>query len=320
MTTHDTVVSVAGVTKRYAGHTAVHDLSLEIPKGVIYGLLGPNGAGKTTTIRMIMNIIVPDEGRVELFGGNATGRAMAHRIGYLPEERGLYRKMRVSDLLVFLAEIKGTRRSVAKSEAERWLERLGLGDWREKKIDDLSKGMQQKVQFIATVLHQPDLLILDEPFSGFDPVNTALMKDIIVELARAGTTVLFSTHIMEQAEKLCRAVCIIARGTKVVDGPVTAVKQQHGGRHVMVSVDGGLQGTERIFADRTLVGNVDDYGQYAEVEMADGATSQALLGALVQAGLNVTQFQVAEPTLNKIFIDLVGPEATQPRAEEVVDA
>ena len=320
MATNESVVAVHGITKRFAGHTAVRDLSLEVPRGVIYGLLGPNGAGKTTTIRMIMNIIVPDEGRIMLFGGDGAGRAMAHRIGYLPEERGLYRKMRVRDLLVFLAETKGTERRWARAETERWLERLGLGDWREKKIDDLSKGMQQKVQFIATVLHQPELLILDEPFSGFDPVNTVLMKDIIVELARSGTTILVSTHIMEQAEKLCRAVCIIAKGGKVVDGPVTDLKRQHGGRHVIVSVDGGLAGTERVFADRTLVLKVDDYGQYAEVELADRATPKALLGALVRADLNVTRFQVAEPTLNKIFIDLVGADATRPEAREVARA
>lgn len=316
----DSVVAIHGITKRYAGHTAVHNLSLNVPRGTIYGLLGPNGAGKTTTIRMIMNIITPDDGRIDLFGGGDGGRRLAHRIGYLPEERGLYRKMKVLDLLVFLAEIKGAKRAWAKDEGARWLDRLGLSDWSSKKIDDLSKGMQQKVQFIATVLHGPDLLILDEPFSGFDPVNTVLIKDIIVELARTGTTILFSTHIMEQAEKLCSAVCIIARGEKVVDGAVSEIKRQHGGHNVLVSVDGGLAGTDQVFRDRRLVMKADDYGQYAEVELATTATTQDLLRALVSADLKVTQFQVAEPTLNKIFIDLVGPDATRPRAQEVVDA
>ncbi len=286
------------------------DLSLTIPKGTIYGLLGPNGAGKTTTIRMIMDIIIPDEGSVALFDQAGSGRDFSSRIGYLPEERGLYKKMKVVDLLVFLAEIKGLARSRAKVEALRWLDRLGLGDWQNKKDDDLSKGMQQKVQFIATVLHSPDLLILDEPFSGFDPVNTQLIKNVVIDLNNAGTTVLFSTHIMEQAEKLCESVCIIARGKKVVDGPLSEVKSGHGGRHVIISVADGLSSVDRLLADRTMVKASDNYGQYAEIELTEGADPQRLLVSLVQSGATVTRFEIAEPTLNKIFIDLVGADAT----------
>jgi ABC-2 type transport system ATP-binding protein len=313
---NEPIVEVHGVTKRFAGHTAVHDLSLNIPRGAIYGLLGPNGAGKTTTIRMIMSIILPDEGQIALFGGRGSGKDLSHRIGYLPEERGLYKKMRVLDLLVFLAEIKGVARSQARRSAQEWLGRLGLADWAAKKADALSKGMQQKVQFIGTVLHKPELLILDEPFAGLDPVNSQVMKDTVVDLARAGTTVLFSTHIMEQAEKLCDAVCIIARGEKVVDGPLAEVKRRHGGSHVVVAVERGSPAVQRVFEDRALIAKADDYGNYAELELASGADPQRLLWELVHTGAAVTRFEIAEPTLNKIFIDLVGPEAAAPRAVE----
>jgi ABC-2 type transport system ATP-binding protein len=312
-----TVVEIQGITKRFAGHTAVRRLSLSVPPGSVYGLLGPNGAGKTTTIRMIMDIIVPDEGRVTLFGNSGTGRDFSAKIGYLPEERGLYKKMKVFDLLVFLAEAKGVDRRSAKREAHRWLERLGLVDWEQKKIDDLSKGMQQKVQFISTVLHAPELLILDEPFSGFDPVNTQLMKDVVVELSRAGTTVLFSTHIMEQAERLCDSVCIIARGEKVLDGPLAEVKRGHGGRHLIVAVEQGSTMLDELLRDSALVAKADDYGQYAEVELTEGGDPQQLLQRLVSAGARVGRFEIAEPTLHKIFIDIVGREAAEAPAEEV---
>jgi ABC-2 type transport system ATP-binding protein len=311
-------VELNSVTKRFAGHTAVRDLDLKIPNGSVYGLLGPNGAGKTTTIRMIMAIIAPDSGSVRLLGQAKRGRELSQRIGYLPEERGLYRKMKVIDLLVFLAQIKGVDGRHAKKSAVEWLELLGLSDWVEKKIDDLSKGMQQKVQFISTLQHEPDLVILDEPFAGLDPVNTQVMKDVIVQLTRRGTTTLFSTHIMEQAEKLCDSICIIARGDKIVDGPLREVKREHGGSHVVVAVEQGLESVASVLGDRSLVSNADDYGQYAELELVDGADAQRLLRGLVSSGATVTRFEIAEPTLNKIFIDLVGPEAATPRAEEAL--
>jgi ABC-2 type transport system ATP-binding protein len=312
----DLVIDLQHVTKRFAGHTAVRDLSLMMPRGSVYGLLGPNGAGKTTTIRMVMNIIAPDEGTIRLFARDATGRDLSHRIGYLPEERGLYKKMRVLDLLVFLAETKGVERKTAKRQAQEWIDQLGLTDWALKKVNDLSKGMQQKVQFIATVLHEPELLILDEPFSGFDPVNTQIMKDVVVRLARLGTTVLFSTHIMEQAEKLCDSVCIIAKGEKVLDGRLSEVKRQYGGRNVVVSVDGGIEALHAILEDRALVAKADRYPQYAEVELTAGADPQALLESMIRQRLQVRRFEVGEASLNKIFVDLVGKEAATPRAEE----
>jgi ABC-2 type transport system ATP-binding protein len=315
---HD--ISLDHVTKRFAGHTAVQDLSLHVPRGAVYGLLGPNGAGKTTTIRMIMSIILPDSGQVQLFGGAVSGRDLSHRIGYLPEERGVYRKMRVLDLLVFFAEVKGVGRRQAREHAVRWTDQLGLGDWVDKRVMDLSKGMQQKVQFISTVLHEPELLILDEPFSGFDPVNTQRMKDVVLELSGQGTTVLFSTHIMEQAEKLCDSVCIVARGEKVLDGPVAEIKREYGGRNVILSVD-RTDGLSTLLRNRRLVARADSYPQYAEVELADGVEPQALLEAVMAQGLGVRRFEVGEASLHKIFVDLVGADATTPRAmEAVVDA
>jgi ABC-2 type transport system ATP-binding protein len=312
-------VDLSGVTKRFAGHTAVRELNLAIPTGSVYGLLGPNGAGKTTTIRMIMDIIAPDSGQIRLFGDARRGREMSHRIGYLPEERGLYRKMKVIDMLIFLAQIKAVDGRQAKRNAMRWLERLGLSDWVDKKIDDLSKGMQQKVQFISTLQHEPELVILDEPFAGLDPVNTQVMKDVVVDLRRRGTTTLFSTHIMEQAEKLCDSVCIIARGEKVVDGALSEVKREHGGDHVIVAVEKGVASIDGLLGDRSLVSRADSYGQYAELELAHGADAQRLLQLLVQSGAAVTRFEIAEPTLNKIFIDLVGPKAATAAADGKVD-
>src|SRR5216110_3274154 len=232
------VVVLDRVTKRFAGHTAVDGLSLAVPSGVIFGLLGPNGAGKTTSIRMIMDILEPDEGEVRLFDERGAGRDPSGRVGYLPEERGLYPRMRVLDVLVFLAEVKGVPRRDARTRALEWLDRLGLGDWRQRRVNELSKGMQQKVQFIATMLHDPDLVILDEPFSGLDPVNAQVLKDTVVELKHRGKTVLFSTHIMEHAEKLCDRLCIIARVKKLIDGTLTEVKRTHGGQHVIVAFDG----------------------------------------------------------------------------------
>src|SRR5258706_59122 len=259
------IVAVDRITKRFAGHTAVDGLSLAVPPGIIYGLLGPNGAGKTTSIRMIMDVIQPDAGTVRLFGERASGRDLAARIGYLPEERGLYPKMRVLDVLGFLAEAKGMRRGAARGAALEWLDRLGLADWRLRRVNELSKGMQQKVQFIATVLHDPDLVILDEPFSGLDPVNAQVMRNTVIDYRRQGKTVLFSTHIMEHAEKLCDRLCIIARGKKLIDGTLAEVKSTHGGKHVIVAFGGNHGNARPIFADRRLLAKIQGFGQQAEL-------------------------------------------------------
>jgi ABC-2 type transport system ATP-binding protein len=306
---NDPILVLDRVTKRFAGHTAVDALSLSVASGVIYGLLGPNGAGKTTTIRMLMDIYEPDAGTVRLFGAPGGGRTHSERLGYLPEERGLYPRMRVLDALVFLAEAKGVRRRPARAKALEWLERLGLADWRLRKVSELSKGMQQKVQFISTLLHEPDLLVLDEPFSGLDPVNAQMLRDTVVDWGRHGKTILFSTHIMEHAEKLCDQLCIIARGRKLVDGTLAAVKQTRGGRHVTVAFDGSQGGAAQLFADRRLVARLQDFGQQAELELAPGADAQEILRALVASGARLSRFELVAPSLHKIFVDLVGPEA-----------
>jgi ABC-2 type transport system ATP-binding protein len=303
------VVVVDNVTKRFAGHTAVDALSLTVTSGVIYGLLGPNGAGKTTTLRMIMDIYEPDAGSVRLFDQVGGGRVHSARIGYLPEERGLYPKMRVLDVLVFLAETKGVARRAARVKALEWLDRLGLGDWRLRKVSDLSKGMQQKVQFISAVLHDPELVVLDEPFSALDPVNRQVLLETVIDYRRRGKTVLFSTHIMEHAEQLCDRLCIIARGKKLIDGTLAEVKRTRGGNHVIVAFDGSQGGAQRIFADRRLVERIHDTGQQAELELASGADAQEILRALVDSGARLSRFELASPSLHKIFVDLVGPEA-----------
>ncbi|MBA2626944.1 MAG: ATP-binding cassette domain-containing protein [Gemmatimonadales bacterium] len=315
----DPIVRVENVTKRFSGHTAVHDLSLDVPGGGIFGLLGPNGAGKTTTIRMIMNVITPDAGRIELFGGPAS-RELSGRIGFLPEERGLYKKMKVLDHLVFLGEIKGLKAGDARTRSRRWLDRLGLEAWTLHKVEDLSKGMQQKVQFISTLLHEPELVVLDEPFSGLDPVNSQVMKDVVVEFAREGRTVLFSTHIMEQAERMCDRIVIMARGRKVVDGRLAAVKREFGGRYVALGFAGDRGAAAAVLRDRALVTHTDDYGATAEVQLAADADPNALLIALVEAGVPLARFEVVEPSLQSIFIAKVGPDAATAPAREVAYA
>src|SRR3954471_2664421 len=241
----DLAIDIRNVVKRYEEHVAVRDLSLQVPRGSVYGLLGPNGAGKTTTIRMLLDIIHPDSGTISLFGESNTSPRILDRVGYLPEERGLYKKMQVRRVLLFLAELKGLKAGEAMRRINEWLERLSLSggdrDWGDAKVDELSRGMQQKVQFIATLLHDPDLVILDEPFSGLDPVNAQALKDAVLELKRRGKTVIFSTHIMDNAEKMCDSVCIISRGAKVLDGTVAGVKAAAGARNVALALAGGVQ-------------------------------------------------------------------------------
>lgn len=302
-------VRVESVTKRFSGHTAVNNLSMEVASGGIYGLLGPNGAGKSTTIRLIMGILEPDQGKVVLFGSDHGSRKLSQRIGYLPEERGLYKKMKVLDHLIFLGETKGISRTDARRRAHDWLERLGVSDWALKKVEDLSKGMQQKVQFAGALLHEPELVILDEPFSGLDPVNAQVMKDIVVAIAAEGRTVLFSTHVMEQAERMCDRIAIIARGEMVVSGTVAQVKEDFGGRHVALGFTHDKQRAEAILADRSLIAHLDDYGASADLQMAEGADPEQLLAALVREGVGLRRFEVVEPSLHAIFIAKVGADA-----------
>jgi len=314
------VLEVSGISKRFAGHVAVAELSLAVPRGAVYGLLGPNGAGKTTSIRMVMNITIPDEGVVRLFGDDKGGRHHSARIGYLPEERGLYRKMKVRDMLVFLAEAKGVRRGRAAVKADEWLERLGLGEWRLRKVEELSKGMQQKVQFIGTMLHEPELLILDEPFSGLDPINQQVLKDTLVQLSRTGTTIIFSTHQMEVAEKICDHVCIIARGRKVLDGGLAEVKREHGGTHVAVAYEDTNDGARAMRSIAEFVEVADDSGVSAELKLRDGADPQAVLERLMRENIRLRRFERIEPSLQRIFLDKAGPEAAETARKEAASA
>ncbi len=307
----DFAVEITKVVKAYDGHVAVRDLSLAIPRGSVYGILGPNGAGKTTTIRLILDIIAPDSGSIRIFGEPNGTPAIRERVGYLPEERGLYKRMRVRRVLRFMAELKGVRRREADRLIDEWLERLNLKspakDWGDAKVDDLSRGMQQKVQFIAALLHEPDLVILDEPFSGLDPINAQALKDTIIELKRRGRTVIFSTHLMDQAERICDAVCIIARGDKILDGLVSEVKAQHSGDHVSLVLNGGRgNGVAAVLGDRSLVSRIDDSNRVMDVELAPGANAQLLLRRLVEAEAIIERFDVAHLSLHRIFIDRVG--------------
>ena len=307
----DLAIDIRNVVKRYEEHVAVRDLSLQVPRGSVYGLLGPNGAGKTTTIRMILDIILPDSGTISLFGQSNTARGALDRVGYLPEERGLYKKMQVRRVLLFLAELKGVKAGDAVKRIDEWLERFSLStpekNWGDAKVDELSRGMQQKVQFIAALLHDPELVILDEPFSGLDPVNAQALKDAVLDLKRRGKTVIFSTHIMDNAEKMCDSVCIIARGEKVLDGSVAGVKRDAGQRNVALSIAGGAHnGVAAILGDRTLVRKVDDNTNYYELELAPGADCQVLLRRLVETGANIERFELMQPSLHQIFLQRVG--------------
>jgi ABC-2 type transport system ATP-binding protein len=309
-------LSVTGIVKRFGNHTAVDDISFEVARGVVFGILGPNGAGKSTTLRMINDIIAPDAGVIRILGDHPPGSSAARHIGYLPEERGLYPKMRVHDMVSFMGELRGLSGSEASARADKWLVRLGLGDWLKNKVQDLSKGMQQKVQFATALIHEPELLILDEPWSGLDPINAEVLRETVEEVRAAGRTVLFSTHQMEQAEKVCDQVCIIARGKKVLDGNLRDIKRASAAEGLVALAfadETAKHGAEPILADRTLVaetrppraGDVAD----CEIRLADGIAPGKLLAALVGASIDMRRFEVVVPTLHQIFVSKVGAAA-----------
>jgi ABC-2 type transport system ATP-binding protein len=292
-------VRLAGVRKAFEGHVAVRDLSLEIPRGSVFGLLGPNGAGKTTTLRMVMNVFAPDEGRIEI-GGRPVDVAARDRVGYMPEERGLYPRMVLSELLLFLAEIKGASRRDAAARLPAWLERLGLGGWGKRRVNELSKGMQQKAQFIATVLHEPDVLILDEPMSGLDPVGMDLMREVLLDQRRKGTTLVLSSHQMETVERICDRVALLNRGEKILDGAVADVKAQHGRNSLVLAFDGDGS----FLSDLPGVLRLTDHGRYVEIRLKDGADPQAVLREAT-ARLRLSRFEIVEPSLHDIFVQRV---------------
>ena len=300
MIANETTVKLEGVSKSFGEFTAVKNLSLDVRAGRVFGLLGPNGAGKTTTIRMIVNITAPDTGSIRLFGRKIDSELQDH-IGYLPEERGLYRKMRVAEQLRFFGELKNIRGKEADTRIDEWLARVKLTEWKNKRSMDLSKGMQQKIQFITAVLHDPDLLILDEPFSGLDPINVELLKEIVLDLKRAGKTIIFSTHQMEVAEKICDDICLLNRSEKIFEGSLREIKRSFGRNAIAVRCEGG----DGVLDDPELVTKVVRHTDETEALLAAGADAQVLLKRLLDSGAVIGKFEMVEPSLNDIFITKV---------------
>jgi ABC-2 type transport system ATP-binding protein len=301
-----TAIEIRGVSKTFGQHLAVNDVSLQVPEGSIYGFIGPNGSGKTTTIRMIMNIILPDRGEITVLGRSGTNAARED-VSYLPEERGLYKQMQVRRLLRYYGRLKGKSARELEPVITRWLDTLGLASWADKRIDQLSKGMAQKVQFIASVVSQPKLLILDEPFSGLDPVNAESLRDAVLDLRRQGTTIVFSTHDMGAAEKLCDRIFMIFKGNKVLDGSLDAIQQQYGHDTVRVRVGGGVQALAGIAG----LESVNDHGNFQDVRVP--GDPQALLRELL-ARTTVLHFEITKPSLHDIFIRIARPSPEDLRA------
>ena len=293
------VVTLDRISKSYESKVAVQDLSLQIEPGTMFGLLGPNGSGKTSTIRMMIGITMPDSGSVNLFG-KPYDRASLTRVGYLPEERGLYKKMKVMEQLIFMGELHGLDPAVAARRAQEWCERMQITEAVQKKTEELSKGMQQKIQFIATLMHDPDLIVMDEPFSGLDPVNASLLQDTLIELKKSGKAILFSTHRMDQVEKMCDAICLIHRGHAVLSGGMREVKSRYERDRVVINFDG-----DSSFLQHPAVKSFKDYGGQAEIQLHPHADAQALLHAAA-ASATIYRFELMEPSLEEIFIRTVG--------------
>ncbi len=294
------ILSVENVTKQFGDKYAVKDVSFHVPKGVVYGIIGPNGAGKTTTIRMIMNIYVPDSGSVRLFD-KPMNDDLKSRIGYLPEERGLYPKMKVLDMMVFIGELHGLKATDARPAAMQWLERLQLADRAQSKVNELSKGMQQKLQIIGSLMHDPDLIILDEPFSGLDPVNINLVKDTIIELRNAGKAIMLSTHIMESAEKMCDEIMMINQGQKVLDGNLNAILAAHGEKSVHIEYTGDAAFLQAMPGVR----KADIFPNYAEVALESDVPPAEFLKKII-GKIEISSFSTMRSSLNEIFISLAG--------------
>ncbi len=298
-------VELNEVTKRFGTFTAVDHLTLNVPTGSVYGFIGPNGSGKTTTLRMIMRIIYPNSGTIRVLGQDVIGTGAAtDRVGYLPEERGLYRKMKVKEIIRFHSELKGRTRP--GKDIDRWLEKVGLEEWADKKVEALSKGMAQKVQFICTVISKPELIILDEPLAGLDPVNTSLFIELILDLKRTGATIIFSTHDMSVAERMCDYIFMIFKGNKVLDGTLDEIQAKYGMDTLRVKVD--LNGSR--LDGLPGVASVADFGRYQELRVQEGVNTQDVLAHLMKLG-TVHHFEHAHPSLHDIFVRIAGPEARE---------
>jgi len=294
------IIALDNITKTFGTHCAVDNLSLEVPMGSIYGFIGPNGSGKTTTLRMIMNILYPDRGKILLFGEQQIGSCL-NRLGYLPEERGLYRKMKVKELISFYGELKHV--SKPSKVADYWLEKFDLTKWADKKVESLSKGMSQKVQFIITIINRPEIIILDEPFSGLDPVNAEIIRNVILEIRNEGSTIVFSTHDMAVAERMCDYIFMINKGKKVLDGTLDSIQKSYGQDTIRVQLEGGVKILEGISG----IENINDFGQVQEIRINSLADSQEILSKIM-AKTKVMKFEIASPSLNDIFIRIAKPE------------
>ena len=310
-------LQVQGVTKQYEKVLAVNNVSFEAEPGRILGLLGPNGAGKTTSIRMITYITIPDSGKI-LFGGEKVGPKSQEIMGYLPEERGLYKKMKVGEQLMYFAELKGMPKKQAREAIKYWLDRMGALDWVSKETNELSKGMQQKIQFIATILHDPKLLILDEPFGGLDPINADLLQDVILELKDAGRTILFASHRMEQVEQLCDDICLISKGEIVVKGALSEVKKRYGKNTVLIDFEGSDAFLDPLEASGAVRVNVRST-RHAEIRLLNDTPSKQVLQAALQHVSDITRFELVEPPMREIFVTAVteqqGEQALNPQSE-----
>jgi ABC-2 type transport system ATP-binding protein len=298
------MLSIRNIVKQYAGHTALNDVSLEVERGQIFGLLGPNGAGKTSLIRIINQITAPDSGEI-YFNGEKLNQSHIERIGYLPEERGLYKKMEIGEQMIYLARLKGLSRDEATKRLKTWFEKLGMQTWWKMKIEELSKGMQQKAQFVATVLHEPDLIILDEPFSGFDPVNAEVIKDEVLELNRKGATILFSTHRMESVEELCDSIALLDRSEKILDGRIKDIKNSYRNDVYLVEYNGKKidDDASQPFQLIDEIADGDDCYR-VRVKLKPGSTSNDVLQYLIPK-VHVNMLQEVIPSMNEIFIEKV---------------
>lgn len=299
----ENTIEIRNVTKKFGDFTAVNDLTLNVPKGSIYGFIGPNGSGKTTTLRMLMNIIYQDSGEINIFGEKYK-QSFKDRIGYLPEERGLYKSMKVRELLYFFGKLKNGKNILA--EADKWLKKLDLYDWRDEKVETLSKGMGQKIQFIASVVTSPELIILDEPFSGLDPVNRDVMKDAVLGLKQSGKTVIFSTHDMDIAEKMCDYVFMIYKGKKVLDGTLDSIKDIYGTDIIKIMSEGGLPVLKEVQNEIRGIENINDYGHIQEIRIDKTCHPQDILRSLI-GKTSVYKFEISKPSLHDIFVRIAKP-------------
>lgn len=307
-------LEVSNVTKRYGDTVAVDDVSFAAEPGRILGLLGPNGAGKTSTIRMITYITVPDTGVIR-YDGAAVGPWSQQRMGYLPEERGLYKRLRVKEQLVYLGTLKGLSKAEAADRADHWLDRFDATGWADMKTEELSKGMQQKIQFIATLLHAPSLLIFDEPFSGLDPINADLLRNIILELRRDDRTILFASHRMEQVEQLCDDICLMARGDVVLQGPLRDIKKQFGKNTLVLEFDGDDSFVDALEAEGLVRVNTRS-AHRAELTLADTTVARTVLDRALDATDELYRYERTAPPLNEIFVDVVGEDEARRMQEE----